>query len=210
MDWKFWLPFIVNLVSLWLMWRADQKQARYMNPQAVQNAIAALPWSKALWRRYWPIFLILLLMIGTWIPYLAGVGNPEFEIHPLTWGPTSQPGAPLQGVKSLTVTIDGTVIPKSIRKRYRIAAVAFHYTGAKDVDDVEMSKSRAYDITDNTITLLIPLSDTFRHEMLVEGLRQTTYYILLVPQEYAMDDFATLRQAQALGVKKAGMGFGPP
>jgi hypothetical protein len=165
MDWKFWLPFIITLANLWLMWRADQKHTRYMNPQAVHNALATFPWYKQLWDRYWPIFVMLLLLIGTWIPYFVNTDISDQNVM-IFWGTDSPPGVhiPIEQLKNLKVVTDGSRLPPSIRRNYRIAAVADHDIGDIDTDDAELLKSSARDIVDGPISMLIPLTENFRNE----------------------------------------------
>lgn len=210
MDWKFWLTLAVNLIGLWLMWRADQKQARYMNPQALQNAIAALPWYAALWKRYWPILVMFLLMIGSWMPYFFQTPDlaKSLEFYG-TVGPLGAPW-PMPGIPpEVHAVVDGRMI-YSYRKTHHLAAVAFHQIGASDQDDITaLQKSAQHDIREGDIDVVIPVSDAFMDEI-HKGYRMTNYRILLLPNDVKMEDFQSLRGAYKLGAILLGGGGGPP
>lgn len=60
MDWKFWLPFTINIIIGIIAY----KQLRLMQLQTQQQESVA-----SNLRPYWPVFVCLLLMLSTWIPY---------------------------------------------------------------------------------------------------------------------------------------------
>ncbi len=177
---------------------------------SVHNALATFPWYKQLWDRYWPIFVMLLLLIGTWIPYFVNTDISDQNVM-IFWGTDSPPGVhiPIEQLKNLKVVTDGSRLPPSIRRNYRIAAVADHDIGDIDTDDAELLKSSARDIVDGPISMLIPLTENFRNEYR-QGDRGTNFYLLIVPKEVSPSQFDTLRQAKALGAKIINARGGPP
>ena len=58
MDHQFWITTIVSLVGLWIMWKTGPGMTRD----------AAVPGTPA--RRYWPIAVMALLLLGAWAPFL--------------------------------------------------------------------------------------------------------------------------------------------
>lgn len=76
MDWTFWLPLTVNFIGLLLTY----VQIRMMKQQMskVKNRPSNL-------KVYWPVFLMLLFMVGVWIPYVA-TAKPKANRIIVAWG----------------------------------------------------------------------------------------------------------------------------
>ena len=67
------------------------------------------------------------------------------------------------------------------------------------VNDIDkLQKSDLYDIIDGFVQVVIHLDDEFRNRFHVCC---PQYLLLVVPKELNMNDFATIRQAKALGVR---------
>ena len=216
MDWKFGTTLTVNLVGLWLMWRADRNQARYMNPQSVTNALASMSRPTYLWRRYWPLSCMALMLIGTWVPYFLPKPKPQFTGTGalLYWGQGSsdtfgQPWPTPGQAPNVRVTVDGHLID-DFKDGYRVGAIAFHASGATAAEDVrELEKSSLFDIHPEPMDIRIFLSVHFM-DLFTSGLRGTNYRAVLVPNGVRMEDFQTLHEAYKLGVIDIGHGGGPP
>lgn len=63
MDYKFWIPLLVNVVGLFLMYRQMQLHAQAF-PQANRNLG---PWPVL--APYWPMLVMGIVMVGAWLPY---------------------------------------------------------------------------------------------------------------------------------------------
>ncbi len=115
----------------------------------------------------------------------------------------------MEDARRIRVAVDGRRLISS-SPRYKVAAVCYLYTGLVDVLDLdELQKSVTYDIRNERMNIGIPLNDKFTKKI-KEGMTGTIYVILLVPAQIRTDQFTTLRQAYALGVKKIQAVRGPP
>jgi hypothetical protein len=165
-------------------------------------------------QKWWPLALMILLSVTAWIPYWLTPDDLYKQVQISSWGPDAPMGSVLNidQLQNLKVTADGSHASTSTRNKYRVAAIAMHYDGTRDANDVEfLVKSNEYDIADGVISILIPISPRFRADYGPPlNWRGTGYALLLVPKEISMDKFSTLRQAQSLGVKILGTGGGGP
>jgi hypothetical protein len=59
MDWKYWTPIMLNLVSL------------YQAAVQIKLTKQAMPQTKKRSQSYWPVWILLLPIIGVWIPYVV-------------------------------------------------------------------------------------------------------------------------------------------
>ena len=97
---------------------------------------------------------------------------------------------------------------RSKRSSYRLAMVCFPYYGVGDPIDTVVYKSDLRDIVEAEIEV----TAQFPRSFLAPGIEVKTtinYVLLLVPNGVTMDQFSTLRQAIALGVKQLQMVGGP-
>jgi len=161
---------------------------------------------------WWPLVLMVCLSASAWIPYfLTPPKQIPYEAI-LGWGTVGPPGVPFPtpGIgPGLYVAVDGNVL-LDYRKKYRVAAIAFHNTGSIDPGDVkELQKSALYDIRPEHIEMRIPLDSKFVSDV-ESGMRMTNYDALLVPNEVRMSDFSTTHEAGRLGVIRIGGRAGPP
>jgi hypothetical protein len=132
------------------------------------------------------------------------VDEDPTDINPIVveWGV-------MEDARRIRVAVDGRRLI-SLSPRYKVAAVCYLYTGLVDVLDFdELQKSVAYDIRNERMNIGISLNDEFTKKI-KEGMTGTIYLILLVPAQIRTDQFATLRQAYALGIKKIQAVRGPP
>ena len=108
---------------------------------------------------------------------------------------------------SVAIVANGHLLMK-YRSSFKITGVCFIGFGTHDFLDDDLEKSGLHEITDDRIPIRIPLSQNFldRHR----GYSGTNYELLLVPNGVTMDQFATTRQAQALGVRVLQERHGPP
>ena len=95
MDWKFWLPLGVNIICMFLAFR----QVQLMKPQ-----IQAANRPKTL-SSFWPMLIMVILVIAVWVPYLAGIGStpPKPSALILAWGAQDN---------SCNVAVDGSRLMK--------------------------------------------------------------------------------------------------
>jgi len=105
--------------------------------------------------------------------------------------------------------VDGDAII-SYAEKYKVAVVVFHDPGTSDTRDVEISdKSNLFDIAGGDIRIELVLGNKFMSEV-SKGYTGTKYAALLVPNKVSMGQFSTLREAESVGIKIIGGGFGPP
>jgi hypothetical protein len=96
----------------------------------------------------------------------------------------------------LQIVADGKLL-RPFRSGFKVAGVVFQ--GSGPVNDIDkLQKSDLYDITDGFVQVGIPLDHEFRNRF--APLCCPKYLLLVVPNEVNMNDFATMRQAKALGV----------
>jgi hypothetical protein len=208
MDWKFWTPLAVNIVGVGFMWW----QVRIMKQQIAtlpsQRSTERIERERNLSRRlYFPVILMVILIVVSWIPYLLNkLIPPEAVLYILEHGTDTpfDPNNPLLGV-----TANGNLL-LSYRDSYHVAAVGFHYYGNGNIKDApNLQKSGLYDIQDGPIIVRIKPDEHFI-QAANRGERNTSYALLLVPNNVQMDQFATLREAESVGVKIVQRASGPP
>jgi hypothetical protein len=88
---------------------------------------------------------------------------------------------------------------ESFRNGFKLAAVTFQEDGRVIYDIDRLQKSRLYTITNDWITIVIPLDSNYRRHF--TPLCCPSYMLLAVPDGISMEDFDTVRQAKALGVQ---------
>jgi hypothetical protein len=92
----------------------------------------------------------------------------------------------------------------------KFMAVAFHYRGDTDIEDVsDLQKSSLYDVRLGVQMIVFHFDDKFAAEW-ANGMKNTNYILLTVPSTVRPDDFSTLRQAITKGAKIIAGGTGPP
>jgi hypothetical protein len=214
LDYKFWLALFSSLGIGGYNIVLQRRQIALMSKAKPKKGAATEP--PSFWGSYGRYFVMLGFIGLAWAPYAIDlIWSPphltEFSYMTI-WGPNSPPGQQptIGGLKTLLAVANGRTLT-SYSANYKLAAIAFHYYGMSDVDDVStLQKSNLYDIKDQeAINILIPVTDVFREEMAHAGWG-TNYGLLLVPNGVSMDQFSTIRQAKALGVKVMQTSSGPP
>jgi hypothetical protein len=209
MDWKFAATLAVNVIGIGFM---------YWQVQIMKQQISALPSSRSaqriererkfVKRLYIPVVLMIVLILASWIPYFVGTAH-EIPEGPILYMPLFGPNQPFEPSNPiLRVDAEGRLL-LSRKQDYRLAAVAFRYYGNGDMkDSPNLQKSGLYDIENRMVTIFIHPDRQFIQTMQNEA--RTFYYLLLVPNRVQIDQFATLRQAESLGVIIISSGMGPP
>lgn len=109
---------------------------------------------------------------------------------------------------TLQIVVDGNSL-NWYSSSYRLIAVAFHYYADKDIDDVEVEKSPAFDIRQGAVTMMVRPNQNYMAE-LMKGSFNTNYHLLLVPKGVNEKAFRTIREAKALGAFDIWGSSGPP
>jgi hypothetical protein len=103
-----------------------------------------------------------------------------------------------------------TALSSQTRNDEKLLAIAFHYKGDVDINDVsELQKSALYDVRTGAQIMVFHYDDKFAAEF-AAGIRNTNYFLFIVPSAFRPDGFSTVRQAFAQGARLAGAGVGPP
>jgi hypothetical protein len=202
-DWYFVITLVVGIVALFGMdWKLVAGRVSISNQkrQIVLLILVCicLVSSATSWYR--------LRQIYERIPY-AEYQSPQNTMGAIkSWG-GGEFKTPQEGHSILLIDGNGIL---SYQNDFKIAGVAFHYSGATDVKDVSaLNKTNLYDIGPNDITMVVEWNQAFLDEM-AHGVHGTSYMALLVPNTVRMDEFSTIRQAEAMGVKVIGRVAGPP
>jgi hypothetical protein len=155
-------------------------------------------------------------LIFRWLPTVVAVAAVSFDYYdrhsqPVTW--TSIPNIMMQWgyqpPNENEITFDGSKL-LSLQNDYKIVGVALHYDGKEDVlDENNLLVSSEYSITPFPMTMVIPWSSQYTSEV-EAGEKNTTYYLLALPNGMTTGQFSTLRQAKALGAIILADEGGPP
>ena len=114
----------------------------------------------------------------------------------------------IAGVRRVVATVDGRCFG-DFRDKYNVAVVAFHTNGVKDAnDEVLTAKTGLHDIQDVDLGFAFELDPKYIEEHDVTGINGTNFVLLLVRKTVRMDQFSTLRQAEAMGVLSVEKRFG--
>jgi hypothetical protein len=148
------------------------------------------------WKFYWPMVATALLALSTWGPFVLQHYSSDdvFGRVVLTWGG----GGADAGFTKITVKPSLLV---NYQEGFRLAGICFLYSGLGDaLDETGLQKSALRDIENgDQLEITIPLDVDFRSKL--RQASTATYAVLIVPKHVRMDQFSTLRQAQALGGK---------
>jgi hypothetical protein len=185
-------------------------QTESMGKNRKQKTNIVVPWRHL----YGPPLIMVLLAAASWIPYLLsanGQTQPNASNNPpshlFQWGPLTSP-ARAEDIKVLLVKVHGSDF-KQYAGTYKLAGLAFHYSGEGNILDLQkLQKSALYEIENQDMEIFIPLDQDFITTM--QHAIGTNYRLLLVPSGVSMDQFSTLRQAALLGIKQTDMASGGP
>lgn len=178
----------------------QRKQVKLMT--AGQETLPGLPTPPPWWRAP-PVIAVFALALLAWIPWVW-----------TTWvAPKNQPDVAVAswGLFNLTDRqLQMTVASARKNDNEKFLAIAFHYKGDVDFEDVtELQKSALYDVRVGAQVMVFRYDEKFAAEW-AAGLRNTTYILLTVPTNLRPEDFSTIRQAISKGAKIVGGGSGPP
>ena len=173
-----------------------RRQLQMMTPKSKQKQVKT---------PYWPLIVICVAGIGiAWTPVWFNTTNQnQYQASLLAWGLNPQ------NQQTGFIRVDSRRF-LSQRKGFRLAAACFHYYGIGDAkDSPNISKSALYDIVDQPyLDITIPFNQQFEEER-KKG-HGSNYALLLVPNGVKMDQFSTIHEAEALGVKMIDTGAGSP
>lgn len=87
MDWKWWIPTVVSVVTLVLGWwqvRLQMKQSSAVSGRRAKPRIA-------FWSRYWPVVFTVTFIVLAWVPYILlsemnATDTIQYEQLVPTWG----------------------------------------------------------------------------------------------------------------------------
>jgi hypothetical protein len=180
----------------------QRKQTNLMESQVLSRAArrrGEIP--RLIWWKSPAIWVLSILMILNWGPYILSTINNDLVIQNKTFGISSGTvdlGSHKFTDLGLRVTVDGNEIYKY--SPWRVMAVAFIWTPDKDVNDVqELQKSTAFDIRKDEMVFLFKgspkLVDQFNKGAPIN------YAVIILPKNLTPDSFVTLRQAKELGAR---------
>ena len=137
-DWKFWLPFIATIIGMWLTYT----QVRLMK----QGTIASRS-SQSFRSSFWPLLIMVGLMILTWLPYLMGLGSSTQQHQKtliLRWG--TQPS-------SCEVAVNGNYLMK-FKDQFGIAFTCqLRNSEIDEFEDKRISVSQMFSIRPEVIEM---------------------------------------------------------
>ncbi len=183
------------------MWRLMVRQVRFAEGQIEKKkgGSKALPPIKV---PLYPFVISAVLALAAWLPYYLGppIINLDAGAALTSWGFYPQ--------NSTTPTeCLLTVNPNKLgryRLTYRVGAIVVRYNGSPDFKDATpLYKSTLYDIPESgsPFAVVIAIDSVF-----LKSQGAPNFQLLLVPKNVHMEDFSTLRQAEAMGAKVIGMG----
>jgi hypothetical protein len=208
MDWKFWLaliPAVIQAVFVTL----DYFGVKPKSMQAEDTKRSTVK-------------IMALLMLFTWGAVAYDLyDRSSFGQDPIRsvkedvgiireWGLVNhEEGKPHQ----VQLFADGKRILSynpSFQSGYRLALICFRTDGTQDYLDIErLQKSALYDIQNTGMRIILIVDEEFVEEW-KQGMRGTNYFLFLVPRGVEMNQFSTIRQAQALGTIQLAGRAGPP
>jgi hypothetical protein len=210
MDWQPWIALLVAGYGVY----QQHKQTKMMEAHTIPRPGVSPRAIKSSWWKTPVIPILAVLVALAWWPDIAERLNQPTLQNPAKagWGArTAITESGTSRLKELTlfVTLDGAYLNR-YAENFSMIAVAVHYRGDRDLDDVAITeKSAVYGIHDEQELLLIKTSQTFIDEVNA-GLRNTTYFVVLVPNGLTPENFTTFRQAKHLGAIVLPVGGGPP
>jgi hypothetical protein len=212
------------LVYAYLLYRQNKIMEEQNDLMREQGGAARRMANERTWiDTRWPMLAMAALTLVTW----SAVGYDYYDRHKdldlvalsrpsviKNWGPVPPPGTsqsglfPMDQLAFVEVVADGHAL-LSYADRFHVAAMAFHYDGTVDEDDVKPLKSNTFDIRDADMEIRIPVGGQYRNELLM-GFKVTNYALMLLPKEVSVLEFDTIRQAKALGARVLYKAAGPP
>lgn len=196
MDTAFWTQLGVTLVIGGIAIYYEREQVllirRSMSPASTEQF-------RPNWvRRTWPLFVIAVLALSSWIPYFI---RPD-DLPPFP-DPHSYVARYSQSIEAqwCRVLINGDRFLK-FAGHYRVAGACYAYDGVGDVLDVpKLQVGKTHDIINGQIEMVTRFGPGFMEYLQENGAIGLSHVVLLIPNGVDPGDFSTLRQAKAMGVK---------
>lgn len=190
---QFWLQIAVTIVIGVIAIYYQRKQVQSLKPS-----------NRGKWTKYWPIGFVVLLAASSWIPYIMRPDDlPDF--------PDPHPPIREYGVKvgECRVGVNGERFLK-YAAHYKVACGCYFYDGSGDILDApQLQTSAAYEINNSRITMRILWEPGFKQYVLAKLPGKLNLVVFLMPIGVEPDQFSTLRQAKALGVRLISAGAAP-
>jgi len=186
-DFKFWLQVAIGLGQLFLAWIALRKV-----PSMAPTASLPTSIQQSIVKRYWPIVVIGVLMVGAWIPYF--LNSETRHVYLTAWGP-------------VTATVDTRSLIED-KDRSRLMLVSLIPDISIDpMNDVTIARSRTYEIKAPIMDMVVIQNTSWSARARVG--RLANIYLLEVPKEFAIERLTTLADVQHLGGKILDTAAGP-
>jgi hypothetical protein len=176
-DYNFWTPTLIGIVGLVLMsW-----QIRLMKKSTLKGKAS----SGILTLRYWPVVVMFLLMLSSWIPYFFVKPECPPDIF-LAWGANNG---------RIYAVIRTTVLLR--KKPDRLMLIArIEDNSIPYASDTQIARSATFEILDpSTAIEVTPPPDFTNKAGLVD------IYILEVKQDFPFESVHSLADAEKLGGK---------
>ena len=153
-SWTFWIPVGISIVQTILMiWQL--RQPGITPARGVTPARGAAKRPSSTWR-YWPIAVMAILMLGTWVPYFLADEPPLRRVMKV---PAIIVGGQAGG-DPCTADVDGTQLMR-YRATYDVVLVCGIDDQAVDkYKDARITVSRPYTIREGTISISLPYSNS--------------------------------------------------
>jgi hypothetical protein len=105
-----------------------------------------------------------------------------------------------EGSFEFVVTIDGACVLQTVDPGYQIAVIAYHFDRRIDERDIaNLQKSMPRDIVNRPFDVMFSVSEALIRERQA-GAKGIIFSLLAIPEGVRMDQFSTIREAEALGV----------
>jgi hypothetical protein len=181
MDYQFLTTLGVNVIGLGVLIYQVVLMRRQIAGRTIANKKSG--WFKL----YWPLLAMLPLLGSTWIPYfLAPNAAPQYF---MTWSPTPNGGA--------VATIDASLLANHRGSR-RIILVGIVMDSSIDpMNETHIAKSRTYEIEPPAMVLEVLGAPGFLAQE--QPGRNVQWYLLEVPENFAIERLVTLADVSHLG-----------
>jgi hypothetical protein len=200
------IGLVVGIASLYFLRQQNQifkAQNEIFASQAGKGKqrMQAQPSIEARVKRHWPMIgmaiLVSLVWAGGWYGYYIihreNILDFDSQRLPVVVGYGAGPDGCAAGVEGKTWL--------AYRAQYRLAIGCFIWDQTSDLFDApNVQISSLYDIADKEIAMRISYSGAYLHFLSEHRAHAMEIVVFLVPNEVSTSEFATLRQARALGV----------
>jgi len=181
----------IGLVNTWLIIQQNRQQARAMNPlgKPIEKTRMNL-----MFHRFWPMGAMVLILIGTWIPYIIGKASSS----PLTEPPAVLSAWWLELPKASPVPTSSSVIVGSTQfsnkyvDRYNVFLFVRVDDNTVDANsDRLIDKSTPFKIpVGGSVTITVPFSAPALARLNTP--RMVSHYLVILPKSVDPFDVSTL------------------